>query len=122
LRFQPKLAAGLGDTVNELLSMSTGSGASGSGSGYTAMRSTLMNVGLYGAIPMIAHESSGGGGQADRGIASRDQGSPDGNNNPDASSNTGQLRATGAGEASVPPQYKKSVGEYFQRVDDELSQ
>ena len=42
-------------------------------------------------------------------------------NNPDGTDSHGRLRAAGASDAPVPPQYKKRVGDYFQRVDDELS-
>jgi len=122
LRFQPALSAGLGDSISEMLSMSSGLGMGGGVGGYLARRNSLMNVGLYGSIPLLSAESHGGGGHADHGIASRDDGSPDGKENPDRAGGQGLLRASGAGATAVPPQYKKQVGEYFQRVDDELSE
>jgi hypothetical protein len=121
LRFQPELSAGLGNSIDEMLSMSSGMGMGGSG-GYFARRNSLMNVGLYGSIPLLSSESRGGGGHADHGIASRDEGAPNGHENPDSTGGQSRLRATGAGAESVPPQYKKQVGEYFQRVDDELAE
>jgi hypothetical protein len=122
LKFQPKLSAGLGDSVSELLSMGMGGmGMGGGGGGYTAMQNSLMNVGLYGTIPLLSQESGSHGGQADHGVASADDGSPSGKASPDAGAASGTLSASGASDAPVPPQYKKQVGEYFQRVDDELA-
>ncbi len=117
LRFQPELSAGLGDSIDQMLSL-----GSGSGGGYSTARNSMDNIGLYGTIPLISSQSSGGGGEADRGLASSANGSPNGLANPDAAGAQGKLEASGAGDAPIPPQYKQRVGEYFQRVEDELSQ
>jgi hypothetical protein len=122
LKFQPKLAAGLGNTIQQLLGEAGLSKGTGSGrGGYSAARNSLQNVGLYGTIPVVSQQSAGGGGKANRGVASHSNGSPDGQENPDANGAQGKAHASGAGDAPVPPQYKQRVGEYFQRVDDELS-
>jgi hypothetical protein len=122
LKFQPKLSAGLGNSLSELMSLGSGAMGMGSGQGgYMAMQDSLMNVGLYGTIPLMSHEGGSHGGEADQGVASRDDGSPNGKASPDAGGAGGPLSASGASDAPVPPQYKKQVGEYFQRVDDELS-
>jgi hypothetical protein len=94
----------------------------GSGGGYSTGGSSMENVGLYGTIPLISPQSGGGGGQADRGLASSANGSPNGLENPDAAGAEGKQQASGGADAPIPPQYKQRVGEYFQRVEDELSQ
>lgn len=122
LKFEPKLAEGIGNTVEQMLgSMNLGLGLGGSGGGYSAMRSSLQNVGLYGALPTRSQESGANGGQADHGKASNGNGGPDGQNNPDGAGSTAKQQASGQGDAPVPPQYRKGVGEYFRRVADELS-
>jgi len=102
------------------MSLSSGLGAGGIG-GYSANRNSLANVGLYGTIPMHGEESNGGGGDADHGAASDEHGSPDGTGNPAGAGFNGKQHASGQSDAPVPAQYKKRVGEYFQRVSDELS-
>ena len=123
LRFQPKLSAGLGNTVEQMLGamgLSTGMGSGGAG-GYSAMRSSLANVGLYGTLPMAGMESGGGrGGQADHGVRSTANGLADGDGSNGSGSN-GKQQANGGSDAPVPAQYKQRVGDYFQRVSDELS-
>jgi predicted nucleic acid-binding Zn-ribbon protein len=121
LKFQPKLAAGLGNSISQMLSLSMG-GAGIGGQGYSANANSLMKVGLYGTIPLMGKESRGGGKQADHGVGSAANGSPNGQPSPDAGGTNRQLNANGAGDAPIPPEYKKRVGDYFQRVEDELSQ
>ncbi len=123
LKFQPTLAESIGDTVDQMLAaagLSSGMGQGSSG-GYSAMRSSLENVGLYGALPLASQES-GKGGKAENGVASSANGAA--NSNPIAAHNGAEsrLRASGGGDAPVPAQYKRRVGEYFQRVSDELDQ
>lgn len=126
LAFQPKLAEGLGDTLEQLLGASglgkTGPMGMGQG-GYSAQRSTLKNVGLYGARPRAGKETSTtGDGRADRGAASNPNGDLDPNTNPDGTSRARGSSATGQGDAPVPPQYKHRVSDYFRSVADELEQ
>jgi myosin heavy subunit len=124
LNFQPKLSAGLGNTVDQMLKsmgLSMGPGTGGVG-GYSATRNSLANVGLYGAIPTHGEESNGSGGDADHGAADNSHGLRDDSTNPEGGANNGHQHASGQSDAPVPAQYKKRVGEYFQRVSDELSQ
>ena len=123
LKFQPKLSAGMGNTVDQMLSamsLSTGKGSGGVG-GYSAMRSSLANVGLYGSLPVMGQDSgSAQGGAADHGRRTDATGVTD----EDAANGTGghgSQQASGHGDAPVPAQYKQRVGDYFQRVADELS-
>jgi hypothetical protein len=125
LKFQPKLSQGLGNSVQQMLeSMGLSSGiGEGGGGGYSAMRNSLMNVGLYGTIPLHGRESGGQrGGQADRGHATNADGEPDANDNPEGAGAAAKQQASGQADAPVPAQYKKRVGDYFQRVSDELSE
>lgn len=126
LKFQPKLASGMGNTVKQLLDAeglgksSRGNGV-GTGGGYSERRSTLRNVGIYGTIPTRGKVAgSRPGGSADTGAGTWSEG-----RNPNAEANaTGSTisksNASGASDASVPAQYRQRVGEYFQRVADEL--
>jgi hypothetical protein len=119
LRFQPKLATGMGSTVDQMLS-SRGLG-SGMG-GYASMQSSLRNVGLYGTMPTHGRESGGEpGGSANHGIASTANGAPPSADNPDGAGSDATQKASGQSDAPVPPEYKQRVGEYFRRVADELS-
>ena len=129
LAFQPSLSNCLGNTIEQLLAeMGMGSGSGGfgmgtGGSGYSARRGPGRNLGLYGSMPGIT-EASGGGGGADsahlygpgnvgRGVA-----------NPDEATWTdepGRQGAGGIGEGAIPARYRRRVGQYFQRIAEELS-
>ena len=124
LRFQPKLASALGNTIDQLLGASglPSMGKMGQGrGGYSAMRSSLKNVGLYGNLPLTGRESaSAGAGKNDRGGSADPNGRVDANNNPDGAAAAGASQANGESDAAVPPEYKQRVGDYFRRVADEL--
>jgi hypothetical protein len=123
MRFQPTLAQALGNTIDQLLE-AEGLGGSkpgrgmGTGGGFSQRRSSLRNVGLYGRRP-TGRPAAGRGGQ--KGLPGAGGGA-DGRlpevftGNIDAQ----RLQGSGASEAAVPAQYKQKVGEYFQRVADEL--
>ncbi len=120
LKFQPELAAGLGDSVDQLLaSMSSGMG--GGMSGYSAQRASLANVGLYGNIPLTSAESGRHGGHAKHGIGTNVAGAKD-SGTPAPFAAQGALEARGESTAALPAQYKQRVGEYFRRVSDELGE
>ena len=123
LSFRPSLSESLGNTVDQLLE-AAGLGAgtksgNGSGGGFSQRRSSLRNVGLYGNRP-TGRPAGGRGGRrlAGAGAPGSRQG-PD-RANPGGLDSTGRLQASGAADAAVPSQYKRKVGEYFQRVADEL--
>jgi hypothetical protein len=123
LKFQPKLTNTLGNSIPQLLGNKQGGfgmGVGGKG-GYSARRSSLKNVGLYGTMPMRASASKSGDGRAQQGIGSRSDGKAD-NDNPDGNANASGTQAQGENDPAVPPQYRKRVGEYFRRVADELEQ
>ncbi|HUE72541.1 MAG TPA: hypothetical protein VMP01_16775 [Pirellulaceae bacterium] len=126
-RFQPGLAGSLSQTAAQLLAdagygMQPGMG-SGAGGGYSARRSTLQNVGIYGGLPQVAGASGREGGSSEQ---SASGGRGDGSGGPRRSGDGGgidlsdQSAGSGAGEAAVPLQYRRKVGRYFQRLADEI--
>lgn len=129
LKFSPGLAANLGNTVEQLLqSMGMGSnpgdGMAGKGGGYSARRSTMQNVGLYGGRPTRASWAARSGGGRKSGPGAGDDGSLDpANDDKNARyGEGGRLRATGQSDSVVPAQYRRRVGDYFQRVADEIGE
>jgi len=124
LKFQPGLSEGLGNTVEQLLEASgQGPGkGTGAGGGYSMRRSTARNVGLYGGLPTRSLTAKGGGGKADRGGSADGRGAAGNPGDPSGFDGTEKLRASGQSDAAVPAKYRKRVGEYFQRVADEIGQ
>ena len=125
LKFQPTLSGSMGNTIEEMLneagSALKGRQGAGAGSGYSAPRSTARNVGMYGGLSNPTNTARGGSlpgrlvetagaGQEGAGPYSA---SPGGS--PDADSVTG-----GAGSPEVPVQYRRKVGQYFERIADEM--
>jgi hypothetical protein len=125
LVFDPALAGGLGNTVEQLLDaegLSTGRGAGGGGGGYMARRSTLRNVGIYGDMARLAKAAKAGGGRSDNGASTDGRGPRDDRGNPLGVTATAKGRAAGEADAAVPVQYKRRVGDYFRRVADEIGE
>lgn len=131
LSFRPGLGECAGKTLEQLLAEAgfrpgNGQGnafGTGVGGGYSARRSAMENIGLYGQLPTFS-ESSGGGQKQDRHLGAGEHGLPVGGNGNEARliESAGIQSATGAAEASVPPRYRRRVGAYFQRIADEASQ
>jgi hypothetical protein len=129
LGFKPKLSSALGNTVDQLLQaqgLSTGPrgrGMMGAGGGYTARRSTLNNVGLYGSLPRMSRQSAKSGqGRNTPGGAVSGAGNPVDPNDPNGIAAAGRMQAAGESGANVPAVYRKKVGAYFERVSDELGE
>lgn len=128
LGFQPKLSSALGNTVDQLLqaqglSTGKGRGMNGAGGGYSARRSTLNNVGLYGSLPRISRQSAKNGqGRNTPGGAVSGAGNPTDPNDPNGFRTGGRMQAAGESGANVPAVYRKKVGAYFERVADELGE
>lgn len=126
LKFAPGLGSSLGNTLDQLLAgagLGMGTGAMGlAGSGYSAQSSTLDNVGLFGNLPAL-----GGG---DRAGESKQSNTallgPAGHEGNFESGDPGRvdplesLRAAGANQNLVPPEYRHRVGAYFERITDEI--
>jgi hypothetical protein len=125
LAFQPTLGASLGNTLGQLLAeMGMGTGTSGSGlgtggSGMSAMRGG--RVGLYGNLPGMfsgPQGPTGRGGLQPGGAKDAAQGgNPD---RTDAANEAAGDGVAGGSDAAVPVQYRHRVGQYFQRVLEEL--
>jgi hypothetical protein len=124
-KFQPTLSSVLDSTIGQLLGNGEGNkpgmGAGGRG-GYSARRSSLKNVGLYGSMTSTAATASKtGDGRAQKGTGAHTTGDP-GHDNPDGNAAATGSEAKGENDPAVPPQYRKRVGDYFRRVADELEQ
>ncbi len=127
LKFKPGEGC-LGDTLSQMLADAgfkpggkTGqNGPLGSGGGFSARRSSLNNIGLYGNLPTRGNptQSKSGGGKQSLSVG--------GSYRTDADQVTssrldphGLLKASGAGETAVPARYRSRVEQYFQRIADE---
>ena len=134
LIFQPGLGDCLGNTIAQLLAemgLSPGAGmgngvGTGAGGGFSARRSGMSNLGLYGGLPGMAGAGEGDFGErAGTGDEPARGGGGPGGVNPDQDTLADTPAADGAGgagQAVVPPQYRRRVGEYFQRVAEEVGQ
>ncbi|MCE9546278.1 MAG: hypothetical protein K8T25_12250 [Planctomycetia bacterium] len=124
LVFRPGRGQALGNTVDQLLGEMGLQPGNGQGEGgYSSRSNSLQNVGLYGELPGDA----GDGQQPDQpptgaGEASDAAHRPGGvNPDRDSAGAPGADAASSSGAASntVPPKYKRRVGQYFQRVNEE---
>ena len=126
LVFQPGLGNCMGNTIGQMLAemgLGQGQGAGGMGSGMGGYSAQRGGFGLYGG--MSGFGEALGAGRMGQGMY--DDSRPRfaaGGNNPDRSPSTVRSEpngeAGGAGEAGVPIRYRRRVGEYFQRVADEV--
>lgn len=133
LVFQPSLSSCLGNTIAQLLGemgLGTGMGGSGMGSGgmggYSARRG---GFGLYGGMPGMVGggdnpygDSNSNGGDSGNDFVT---GAMSGGQNPDASTRLGSqdaAAAAGIGEGAIPVRYRRRVGQYFQRIAEELGE
>jgi hypothetical protein len=119
--FQPTLAQCMGNTLAQLLAaMGLGSG---SGFGGVGGRGAY---GLYGQMAGLSGMGMGPLGRRQNGPAGRGPssgGSAAGGENPDArwpSDASAAGAATAGSDAFVPVRYRRSVGQYFQRLSEEL--
>jgi hypothetical protein len=127
LAFQPTLSQCLGDTVAQMLAEAgLGSGkeggfGQGNGSGYSARRGGSSNVGLYGGMPGRSQQPGGSGGQGKAGQEGTGQfGSRNQTNDPSLQEASATGGAFGAAQGSAPLRYRQRVGQYIQRVNEEV--
>jgi len=125
LVFNPSLSKCLGNTIGQLLmGMGLGNGAGGGfgagQSGYSVRRGG--NVGLYGSMPGMGESPEtreGKSGREGSGPTTAQGGTnPDETRRDDAAAGPEEA---GAGEAAVPVQYRRRVGQYFQRIAEETA-
>jgi hypothetical protein len=125
LRFQPGLAAGLGNTVAQLLSeagLVPGEGMGGSGSGGRSARRGAATIGLYGSLPGVGDATGLGPIGGGRSGSGRDGAGARGGTQPGEPAGAAAGRPPGAprpGDVAVPAAYRRRVAEYFQRVAEE---
>jgi hypothetical protein len=119
--FQPTLCQGMGNTLAQLLAamgLGAGSGFGGTG-GYGA-------YGLYGQMAGLSGMGMGPLGRRSNGSAGRSPlsgGSAAGGENPDArrpDDASAAGAATAGSDALVPVRYRRNVGQYFQRLSEDL--
>lgn len=121
LRFQPGLAQGLGDTIEQLLAEAGLGRNQGNGSGgRSTQRNSMDNVGLFGNLPGLADAQPGQGNQPGAPGAMRPGGVRDWSR-PAASDTGNNLRLpAGAADVAAPLPYRRRVADYFQRLAEEL--
>lgn len=127
LKFSPGEGC-LGNSLSQMLadsgfkpgSKSGKSGAMGAGGGFSARRSTLNNIGLYGQIPTRGNptESKSGNGKKSLSVGGSYRSDAD-RTSSSRLDPQGLLKASGAGETAVPARYRNRVEQYFQRIADE---
>lgn len=128
LAFQPGLSLCLGDSVSQLLAemglgMGMGGGfgmGAGAGGGYSVQR-WGQGMGLYGSMPGMGDPlGEGGGRDGPQGGGQPGELGPQAN--PDEAAlfhGPAEGGAGGTGEGAVPVQYRRRVGQYFQRIAEE---
>ena len=131
LKFRPGEGS-MGNTLNQLLAgagFKPGmgnpgqSGPMGQGGGYSARRSEMKNIGLYGKTP------TRGNPQAGRSRGDKNAPSVGGSYRADSQEATsnridphGMLRSSGVSETAVPARYRGRVQQYFQIIAEEAGQ
>ena len=127
LVFQPGLCNSLGNTVAQLLAemgLGQGSGGSGAGQGGSGGFSAKRGYGLYGGMPgmptMFGDDGGSGDGRSDDAAGQYSPESFAGRNPDETNSDSfNDSSAAGIGESAVPIRYRRRVGEYFRRVNEE---
>ncbi len=128
LKFKPGEGC-LGDTLSQMLAdagFKPGggkpgqNGSMGAGGGFSARRSSLNNIGLYGQLPTRGNptQSKSGGGKQSL-SAGGSYRTDDDRVTSSRLDPHGLLKASGAGETAVPARYRNRVEQYFQRIADE---
>ncbi len=124
LAFQPSLGECLGSTAQQLLGqagLGVGAGAGGvAGSGYSAQRGGASQMGLYGNLPGMSGLAGRGSGPDDylRGGGGGGHGSG-GEDRPVLFPSDRTDAASAVGEGLIPPSYRRRVGQYFLRINEE---
>lgn len=95
-------------------------GGMGSGGGYSARRSTLNNVGLYGNLPARGNPTQSRRGRGRLAQSGAGAAGATAEMLPGESADLpGKVRASGAAGAFVPIRYRSRVEQYFQRIAEE---
>jgi hypothetical protein len=130
LKFEPGMSECLATTAAQLLAeagLRSGRGpglGEGAASGYSAQRGTMSNVGLYGTMPALGPQGSGRGteepavGPGGLRVLAAGQNS----DAPSLIDPSLKGDAAGAGQGAIPWRYRRKVGQYFQRLAEELAE
>lgn len=130
LAFQPTLSQCLGNSIAQLLAAMGGGGGMGygSGPGMGAMRG-FGNVGLFGSLPGMTGAGNIGSGTSNvtPGAAGAEGSGTfgSGGTNPDQTPGARPVDNNapgGSGGPAAPSQYRRRVGQYFQRILEEVQQ
>ncbi len=131
LSFQPALPGNLGNSIEQMLAgaglprpgAGMGQGTGPAGDGYSARRSTLDNVGLYGGRPPLGSSPRSGSGRSGAGGGPGRATAPPGGRNPtDLLGVAGKMDAVGQAQAPIPAPYRRRVADYFQRIAEETGE
>jgi hypothetical protein len=130
LKFQPQESLPsdcMGNTLAQLLAdagFKQGNGAGmGSGGGYSARRSTLNNVGLYGNLPTRGNPTQARGGRRGAMVGGAGPSTALADAGQSAiEDNEAAVRAAGTAGLSIPARYRSRVQQYFQRIAEETGQ
>lgn len=120
LKFAPNLSESINQTIEEMLAgQGMKSGRSGIGQGgYSAQRNTMQNVGLYGSRPRTSRPQQGRGVSGTGSMVLTESQTSDGNAGAPKTGAAGQGQS--ASQVPIPSEYRRRVGDYYQRVADEL--
>ncbi|HOW69106.1 MAG TPA: hypothetical protein PKY77_00780 [Phycisphaerae bacterium] len=125
LTFRPSLSSGMGSTIEQLLSQAglspLGQEGTAAGSGYSVQRSLLQDMGMYGDLSAVA---SGAQGVSRRGRVV-DATQMGGQSSGQSRALPGEIpgmdfSAGGDRVLAVPVQYRRKVGQYFERIAEEM--
>ncbi len=125
LIFQPSLGNCLGNSIAQILAqmgMNSGIGGMGMGAGSGGYGSRRGGMGLYGGLPGMAG-NYGDGSQQDGAQDDAPARFHTGGSNPDQPTMfdaSAEGAAGGIGQGAIPVRHLRRVGEYFQRVADEV--
>lgn len=130
LQFKPGEGS-LGNTLEQLLAgagfkpgMGPGgkpgqNGPFGAGGGYSARRSEMKSIGLYGKMPTRGNPQSSRGGGKDAPTVGGSYRSDSDQTTSSRLDPHGLLRSSGVSETAVPARYRGRVQQYFQRIAEE---
>ncbi|MBP7936749.1 MAG: hypothetical protein KA354_19075 [Phycisphaerae bacterium] len=125
LTFRPPLSSGMGSTLEQLLSQAgfspLGQGETVAGSGYSVQRSLLQDMGMYGDLSAVASVAQGGSRRGRVVDATQVGGASSGQAIASPGERPGMDYVAGGDRfLAVPVQYRRKVGQYFERIAEEM--
>jgi hypothetical protein len=125
--FRPGMGNCMRNTIPSLLpGMGSGSGSGiGSGSGNSSQNGFGQNIGLYGGFPGMEQLLAPTGSGQRRTAADQGKEAGLGGSNPNQDQNyntTVEGTIGGAGRGAIPLQYRRQIGQYFERITEEVKE